>query len=200
MTFELPKLPYEYNALEPYLDAETLEIHYSKHHQGYVNKLNAALEGKNDLLTTPVEQLLKEIRSVPQEVRQKVINFGGGVANHTFFWNSMKHGGGGEPTGAVADAIKETFGSFDAFKEKFTNTAVTFFGSGWGWLVKQDGKLAVTATLNQDSPLSAGQTPLLTCDVWEHAYYLKYRNKRDEFVKAWWNVVNWEEVERRFNA
>jgi len=197
MAFELPKLPFEYNALEPHLDAQTMEIHYSKHHQGYVNKLNAALEGKDDLLSKPVEQLLKEISSVPEELRQKVINFGGGVANHTFYWNSMKPGGGGEPTGAVADAIKEAFDGFDTFKERFTKAAVTFFGSGWAWLVKKDGKLAITGTLNQDSPLSSGQTPLLNIDVWEHAYYLKYQNRRNEFVDAWWNVVNWEEVAKR---
>jgi Fe-Mn family superoxide dismutase len=197
MAFELPKLPFEYNALEPHLDAQTMEIHYSKHHQGYVNKLNAVLEGKDGLLTKPVEQLLKEISSVPEEIRQKVTNLGGGVANHTFYWHSMKPGGGGEPTGAVADSIKESFGSFESFKEKFTKAAVTFFGSGWAWLVQKDGKLAVTGTLNQDSPLSIGQKPLLNIDVWEHAYYLKYQNRRNEFVDAWWNVVNWEEVEKR---
>lgn len=200
MAYELPKLPFEYNALEPYLDAETLEIHYSKHHQGYVNKLNGVLEGKDDLLTKPVEQLLKEISSVPEEIRQKVINFGGGVANHTFFWNGMKAGGGGEPSGAVADAIKETFGSFDTFKEKFTASTVGVFGSGWGWLVKDNGALKIATTFNQDSPLSQGQTPLLNCDVWEHAYYLKYRNKRADFVNAWWNVVNWEHVNKLFEA
>jgi len=197
MTYELPKLPFEYDALEPHLDAKTMEIHYSKHHQGYVNKLNAALEGKNDLLSKPVEQLLKEISSVPEELRQKVINFGGGVINHTFYWNSMKPGGGGEPTGAVADAIKEAFDSFDTFKERFTKAAVGVFGSGYAWLVLKNGKLHVTQTFNQDSPLSLGQVPLLNLDVWEHSYYIKFQNRRPEFVDAWWNVVNWEEVAKR---
>ncbi|MDP6293562.1 MAG: superoxide dismutase [Candidatus Woesearchaeota archaeon] len=194
--FELPKLPYSFDALEPHIDAQTMEIHHGKHHQGYVDKLNAALEGKEDLLAKPVEELLKDLSSIPEDVRTAVQNNGGGHANHSLFWTSMSPDKT-EPTGKLLDAFNQ-FGELENFKEEFTTAATTRFGSGWAWLVVEDGKLAIMSTANQDTPLSEGKTPLLGLDVWEHAYYLQYQNKRPDYVKAFWNVVNWEEVGKRF--
>ncbi len=197
--FELPKLPYEYDALEPYIDKTTMEIHYTKHHNGYVTKLNGAVEG-TELEGKSLEELLANASKNSTAVR----NNGGGHFNHSLFWTIMKKGGGGEPDGALADAIKAGFGSFADFKTKFSNAAATRFGSGWAWLIVQDGKLAVTSTPNQDNPLMdvADQkgSPILGLDVWEHAYYLKYQNKRPEYIDNWWNVINWEEVAKRFSA
>ncbi len=192
MAFELPKLEYEYNALEPYIDAKTMEIHRSKHHQAYVDKANAAVKG-TEFEDMEINEILKNLDKVPEKIRMAVRNNGGGHANHTFFWQIMSPDGG-KPEGKVADAIKEEFGSFDKFKEEFTNAAATRFGSGWAWLVLDKDKLAVTSTPNQDTPLSEGKTPLLCLDVWEHAYYLKYQNKRPDYIKEWWNVVNWKKV------
>ncbi len=195
MAYELPPLPYAYDALEPHIDARTMEIHHTKHHQGYVNKVNAALEGHADLAGKPIEQVLREIKSVPENIRQAVINNGGGHANHSMFWQIMGPGKGGEPSGPLADEINKTFGSFDKFQDAFANAAVTRFGSGWAWLgLDENGKLHVGSTANQDSPLMFGHTPILGLDVWEHAYYLKYQNRRPDYIKAWWNVVNWDKV------
>lgn len=197
--FQLPPLPYNYNALEPHLDEATMRVHHEKHHQGYTDKLNKALEGHDDLLAKPIEDLLKNLESLPEAVRIGVRNNGGGYFNHILFWNVMSPDGGGMPEGELATAINSSFGSFEAFKEEFSNAAGTVFGSGWAWLVKDsEGKLSVTKTSNQDCPLSQGLTPLLALDVWEHAYYLKFQNRRPEFIAAWWNVVNWKEVESRF--
>jgi Fe-Mn family superoxide dismutase len=201
MAFELPPLPYDYKALEPHIDARTMEIHYTKHHNGYVTKLNAAIEGKGDLASQSIEQLLGNIKSVPENIRQAVINNGGGHANHTLFWQIMGPGKGGEPTGGVADAIKSTFGDFPSFKEQFSSTAATRFGSGWAWLVVDGaGKLACYSTANQDSPLMQGHRPILGLDVWEHAYYLHYQNRRPDYIKAWWNTVNWDKVAEFYAA
>lgn len=195
MAHVLAPLPYALDALEPYIDAMTLEIHHGKHHAAYVANFNAALEGLDALAGKPVEEILKNIKEVPEAKRQAIINHGGGHANHTFFWKGMAPNKGGVPTGDVASAINGAFGSFENFKEKFETAAKTRFGSGWAWLVKnKEGKLEVYNTLNQDSPLSSGHTPLLTIDVWEHAYYLKYQNRRPDFISAWWNLVNWDEV------
>ncbi len=195
MAYELPPLPYAYDALEPHIDARTMEIHHTKHHQGYVNKVNAALEGHADLAGKPIEQVLREIKNVPEDIRQAVINNGGGHANHSMFWQIMGPGKGGEPKGALANEIAKVFGSFDKFQDAFSNAAATRFGSGWAWLgIDQNGTLHVGSTANQDSPLMAGHTPILGLDVWEHAYYLKYQNRRPEYIKAWWNVVNWDKV------
>ena len=192
--YELPKLHYTYDALEPHIDKRTMEIHHGKHHQGYVNKLNAAVEDYHDLGDQPIEDLLRNIEKVPKKIRQAVINSGGGHANHTLFWNTMI-AGGGELSGKVAEAMQSTFGSLDAAKEKFTATAKTHFGSGWAWLVVDDKKkLQIYATKNQDSPLMKGHTPILGIDVWEHAYYLKYQNRRADYIDAWSNVVNWKQV------
>jgi superoxide dismutase, Fe-Mn family len=197
--FELPALPYPTNALEPHIDAQTMEIHHGRHHATYVNNLNAALEGHAALAEKSLEDLVRNINEVPESIRTAVRNNGGGHYNHTLFWESMSPNGGGQPTGELADAINQTFGSFEKFQEEFTKAALTRFGSGWAWLVlKPDGKLAVTSTPNQDNPLMDGDKPLLGLDVWEHAYYLKYQNKRPDYVKAWWNVVNWEEVNNRY--
>jgi len=198
MAHELTALPYGYDALEPYIDARTMEIHYSKHHQGYVTKLNGALEAHSGLQGKSVEQLMADINTVPEAIRTAVRNNGGGHANHSLFWQVMGPGGGGQPNGQLADAISGAFESFDAFKEKFSDAAATRFGSGWAWLVVAGGKLAVESTPNQDSPLMEGKTPILGLDVWEHAYYLKYQNRRPEYISAWWNVVKWDEVARRF--
>ncbi len=202
MAYELPQLPYPYNALEPYIDAQTMEIHHSKHHQAYVDKLNAALASHPDLQSKPAQDLLVALENIPEEIRTAVRNNGGGHVNHSFFWTVMKppaQGGGGQATGSIAEAINKTFGSFEEFKKKFTETATTTFGSGWTWLVvDKSGGLAITSTPNQDSPLSGGLKPLLAIDLWEHAYYLKYQNRRLEYIEAWWNVVNWEEVEKHF--
>jgi Fe-Mn family superoxide dismutase len=194
---ELPKLPYGRDALEPHIDARTMEIHHTKHHQAYIDNLNKALESQPELQKKSVEELLRGIQSVPEAIRTAVRNHGGGHANHSLFWQVMSPDGGGNPTGALAKAIDGALGSFDSFKEKFTAAAVGRFGSGWGWLAVKGGKLEVLSTANQDSPLMDGATPLLGVDVWEHAYYLNYQNRRPDYVKAWWNVVNWEEVARR---
>jgi Fe-Mn family superoxide dismutase len=197
MAHELPKLPYPYDALEPHIDARTMEIHHTKHHQTYVNGLNTALEKAPDLQKKSVEDLLKGINSVPEAIRTAVRNHGGGHANHSMFWQIMGPKKGGEPKGKLADAIKGAFGGFDKFKEQFTSAATTRFGSGWAWLVMAGGKLEVISTANQDNPLMDGKTPILGLDVWEHAYYLKYQNKRPDYIGAWWNVVNWDEVAKR---
>ncbi|CAB3393911.1 superoxide dismutase [Kyrpidia spormannii] len=199
MAHQLPPLPYAFNALEPYIDALTMEIHHDRHHGTYVNNLNAALEGHADLEAKSIEDLLRGINSVPENIRTAVRNNGGGHANHSMFWEIMKPGGGGQPTGALADAINSTFGSFDSFKDQFSKAAGGRFGSGWAWLVmKPGGKLEITSTPNQDSPYMDGDYPILGLDVWEHAYYLKYQNKRPEYIAAWWNVVNWDAVAKRF--
>ena len=200
MAHELPNLPYGYDALEPHIDARTMEIHHSKHHAGYVAKLNAALEKHPDLQQKSVEDLIADMGSVPEDIRAAVRNNGGGHANHTLFWTVMGPGGGGEPTGALGDAIASTFGDFGSFKNTFANAAATRFGSGWAWLVAGNGKLEVLSSANQDSPLMDGKTPILGLDVWEHAYYLKYQNRRPEYIDAWWNVVNWGEVAKRLAA
>lgn len=197
MAHELMKLPWGYDALEPHLDRQTMEIHHGKHHQTYVTNLNKALESAPDLASRPLDGLLSDLGKVPESIRTAVRNMGGGVWNHNFYWTGMKPGGGGQPSGKVGDAIKGAFGSFDAFKEALTKAAVGHFGSGWGWLVQNKGKLEVLSRPNQDCPLSEGMTPLLVVDVWEHAYYLKYQNRRADFVGAWWNTVNWEEVAKR---
>ena len=198
MAHEVPKLPYDYNALEPHIDEQTMRIHHDKHHQAYVDKLNAALEKHPELQQKNVEELLKNLNTVPEDIRTAVRNHGGGHANHSLFWTVMGPRKGGEPKGRLADAIKSAFGGFDAFKEQFSTAAAGQFGSGWAWLAVNKGKLEIVATSNQDNPVSQGKTPILGVDVWEHAYYLKYQNKRPDYVKAWWNVVNWDEVGKRF--
>lgn len=197
MAYTLPDLPYSFDALEPHIDARTMEIHHDKHHAGYVAKLNAALEG-TDLADKPVEAVIADLNAVPEDKRTAVRNNGGGHANHSLFWTILSPDGGGEPSGDLAEAINTTFGSFDAFKEEFSNAAATRFGSGWAWLSKDDDKLVVESTPNQDSPLMEGRTPILGLDVWEHAYYLHYQNKRPDYINAFWNVVNWDEVARRY--
>jgi len=197
--FTLPKLQYEFTALEPHIDAKTMEIHYTKHHQGYTDKLNTALEGHDNLLSATIEEILSDLDQIPKNIRQAVINNGGGFYNHTLFWANISPNGGGEPTGVLHEAINAQFESFSAFQEAFSSAAATQFGSGWAWLVLDENKqLAVVSTANQDSPISNSQTPLLGLDVWEHAYYLKYQNKRPDYISAFWNVVNWAEVEKRF--
>jgi superoxide dismutase, Fe-Mn family len=197
--FTLPKLPYAFDALEPSIDARTMEIHHDKHHGAYVANLNAALKGHPKLLSTPIDALMRDIGSVPEEIRQAVINNGGGHANHSLFWTIMGPKGGGEPSGGLAKAIDSTFGSVAKLQEKMTELAMKRFGSGWSWLVVSgNGKLEALSSANQDSPLMKGQTPILGLDVWEHAYYLKYNNRRPEYLAAWWNVVNWDEVNKRF--
>jgi len=205
MPFTLPSLPYAYDALEPHIDARTMEIHYSKHHQAYVTNLNNAIKGKADLEKKSVEDLIRDLKSVPEDIRTAVRNNGGGHANHSFFWKIMGPKAGGEPKGKLADDIKATFGDFDQFKEKFSAAGVGRFGSGWAWLIKNSsGKLEVVSTANQDSPLmgkaiaGAEGTPILGCDVWEHAYYLNYQNRRPDYIKAWWNVVNWDAVAKNY--
>ena len=201
MAHELPPLPYAYNALEPYIDERTMQIHHDLHHGGYVKNLNAALEGHADLQKKSIEDLLKSLNNVPDAIRTAVRNNGGGHYNHTIFWNTMAPNAGGEPGGKLGEAIGKTFGSFDGFKEQFAKAAATRFGSGWAWLVKNaDGSLAVTSTPNQDNPISGGQFPLVGIDVWEHAYYLKYQNRRPEYVSNWWSVVNWDAVAKRFGG
>jgi Fe-Mn family superoxide dismutase len=199
MAHEVPPLPYPYNALEPHIDEQTMRIHHDKHHAAYVNNLNAALEKAPELAKKSAEDLIRGINSVPEEIRTAVRNNGGGHVNHTMFWEIMGPAGkGAEPTGAVADAIKSTFGGFDAFKEQLTKAGVGRFGSGWAWLVDAGGKLVIESTPNQDNPMMEGKKPILGVDVWEHAYYLKYQNRRPDYLAAWWNVVNWDAVNKRF--
>ncbi|NOX56388.1 MAG: superoxide dismutase [Planctomycetes bacterium] len=200
MAHTLPDLAYPYDALEPHIDARTMEIHHTKHHQAYINKLNAALEGHPDLAAKPIDDLIRDLASVPEDIRTAVRNHGGGHANHSLFWTILNPQGGGQPSGELADAIAEACGSFDGFKEKFSAAAAGVFGSGWAWLTVDGGRLTIETTPNQDSPLSAGRTPILGLDVWEHAYYLKYQNRRPEYISAFFNVINWEEVARRFAA
>ena len=200
MAYTLPALPYSVEALEPSIDKMTMEIHHGRHHKTYVDNLNKALEGQEKLANRSIEQLLREINSVPQNIRQAVVNNGGGHANHTMFWQIMGPGAGGKPTGPLGDAIKVSFGDFAAFQSQLKQAALARFGSGWSWLVLADGKLQVVSTANQDSPYLQSQVPLLGIDVWEHAYYLKYQNKRADYIDAWWNVVNWNAVEQRYSA
>ena len=198
MAFELPPLPYAYNALEPHIDEETMHLHHDKHHQAYVTNLNNALQG-SPFADLPVAEVLRRINEVPESARTAVRNNGGGHYNHSMFWTIMTPGGSNAPTGALAQAINDTFGSFDQFKAQFNDAGVKRFGSGWAWLVMgQDGKLQVISTANQDSPLMEGIYPVMGNDVWEHAYYLKYQNRRPDYLAAWWNVVNWDEVAKRF--
>lgn len=199
MTHRLPKLPYDYDALEPHIDARTMEIHFTKHHQGYVSNLNKALEGHDDLASRSALQLLSELDSLPEAIRTAVRNNAGGHVNHTMFWPAMSSEGGGVPDGILGDAIATAFGSYASFQEQFNQAATGRFGSGWAWLtVDPEGTLAVMSTPNQDNPISDGLIPILGIDVWEHAYYLKYQNRRAEYVTAWWNVVNWDEVARQY--
>jgi superoxide dismutase, Fe-Mn family len=201
MPHELPPLPYDYTALEPHIDSQTMQLHHDKHHAAYVNNLNTALEKYPNLQSVSAEDLIRDLNSVPEDIRTLVRNNGGGHVNHTMFWQIMGPNGGGEPTGALADAINESFGSFENFKNQFNEAGTKRFGSGWVWLVRgSDGKLQITSTANQDNPISEGHYPILGNDVWEHAYYLKYQNRRPEYLQAWWNVVNWDEVSKRFEA
>jgi Fe-Mn family superoxide dismutase len=200
MAFTLPALPYDFAALEPSIDALTMQIHHDKHHAAYVNNLNGALEKAPELQSKSLDDLLKNLDAVPESIRTTVRNNGGGHWNHTMFWEIMSPKGGGEPTGKLADAIKSAFGDFATFKTQFADAAAKRFGSGWAWLVNDHGKLAISSTPNQDSPIMEGKQAILGVDVWEHAYYLKYQNKRPDYVSAWWNVVNWEEVGKRFQA
>ena len=200
MTYQLPKLPYGYDALEPYIDVETMHIHHAKHHNTYVTNLNAAIEKYPELGSKSIEELIADIDALPEDIRTAVRNNGGGHANHTFFWEIMAPKAGGEPVGELKTAIDEAFGSFTDFKAKFKAAATTRFGSGWAWLVLKDGKLEIISTPNQDSPLMEGLTPILGLDVWEHAYYLNYRNVRPDYVDAFWNVVNWDKVNELYLA
>lgn len=202
MAYELPPLPYPSNALEPHIDAQTMEIHHGKHHNGYVTNLNKAVQGKPDLEKKSVEELISNLSAVPEEIRTAVRNNGGGHANHLLFWKLIGPNAGGTPSGKLADDIKAAFGSFEGFKEKFEAAGAGRFGSGWAWLVvgKGSGKLEILSTPNQDSPLMEGHKPVLGCDVWEHAYYLKYQNRRADYLKAFWNVVNWPEVAKQYGA
>ncbi len=197
MAHQLPPLPYAANALEPHIDARTMEIHHGKHHQAYVTNLNAALDKHPELHSKSIEDLLKGISSVPDDIRQAVINNGGGHWNHTMFWEIMGPGGGGAPSGAIADAINSSFGGFDTLKDEFKKAAVGRFGSGWAWVIDAGGKLVVESTANQDSPIMAGKKVVFGIDVWEHAYYLNYQNRRPDYVEAWWNVINWSAVNKR---
>jgi len=200
MAYTLPPLAYPYNALEPHIDARTMEIHHTKHHQAYINNVNNALKAHADLESKSVEELISNMNAIPEDIRNVVRNNGGGHANHTFFWSIIGPNAGGQPKANVASAINQSFGSFDAFKEKFAQAATTRFGSGWAWVtVAKDGKLEISSSPNQDSPLMEGKTPILGIDVWEHAYYLHYQNRRPDYIEAFWNVVNWQEVENRFN-
>ena len=201
MAYTLPALPYAYDALEPYMDARTVEIHYTKHHQGYLNNLNKALEPYPELQAKPIEALLRDLGSVPEAIRETVRNHGGGYANHNLYWATMAPHAGGAPTGSLAAAIDRTFGSFEAFKGAFSQAAATHFASGWAWLaVMPTGALEVYTTANHYSPLMQGNTPILVLDVWEHAYYLQYQNRRVDFIQSWWALVNWEAVARNYNA
>ena len=199
MPYEVPPLPYDYAALEPHIDEQTMRLHHDKHHQAYVDKANGALEG-TEWADKPIEEVIANLGSLPDDKQGVVRNNGGGHFNHSLFWESMSPDGGGEPSGDLASAIDDAFGSFDAFKEQFEAAGVGQFGSGWAWLVLDGGSLKITSTPNQDSPISSGATPLVGNDVWEHAYYLKYQNKRPDYLKAWWNVVNWDKVAERYAA
>jgi Fe-Mn family superoxide dismutase len=199
MPYQLPPLPYAYNALEPFIDEETMRLHHDAHHQTYVNNLNTAVEKHPELFDRSAEDLIRGLAQIPEDIRTVVRNNGGGHVNHTMFWEIMGPSAGGQPTGDLLQAITSTFGSFDALKQQVSQAAITRFGSGWGWLsVDSGGKLVVESTANQDSPLSEGRTPILGVDVWEHAYYLKYRNRRPEYVNQWWNAVNWDAVAKRY--
>ena len=200
MAYELPQLPYAYDALEPHIDKETMNIHHTKHHNAYVTNLNNALAGHDDLLSKSVEELIANLDAVPESARPAVRNNGGGHANHSLFWELLSANGGGNPSGALAEAIDAKFGSFDAFKEEFAKAATTRFGSGWAWLSLKNGELELTSSPNQDSPIMEGNTPLLGLDVWEHAYYLNYQNRRPDYIAAFWNVVNWAEVSKRYES
>ncbi|WP_040207993.1 superoxide dismutase [Neobacillus jeddahensis] len=200
MAFELPQLPYAEDALEPHIDKETMNIHHTRHHNTYVTNLNNALAGNEELLSKSVEEVISNLDAVPEAARTAVRNNGGGHANHSLFWQILSPNGGGAPTGELADAINSKFGSLDSFKEEFAKAATTRFGSGWAWLAVNNGELEVTSTPNQDSPLMEGKSPILGLDVWEHAYYLKYQNKRPDYIASFWNVVNWDEVSKRYSA
>jgi len=199
MAFTLPNLPYATNALEPHIDTMTMEIHHGRHHKAYVDNANKALEGQSALAGKSVEQLLRDIKSVPENIRQALINNAGGHANHSMFWEIMGPGAGGKPSGPLADEINKTFGDFAAFQAQLKQAGVSRFGSGWAWLVHAGGKLSIISTANQESPFMNGQYPVLGVDVWEHAYYLKYQNKRPDYLDAWWNVVNWNAVAKRYS-
>ncbi|KIL48536.1 superoxide dismutase [Jeotgalibacillus alimentarius] len=200
MAYTLPELPYSYDALEPHFDKETMNIHHTKHHNTYVTKLNDALEGHDDLQSKSIDELVADLNSVPESIRTAVRNNGGGHANHSFFWKILSPNGGGEPSGDLASAINSKFGSFDKFKEEFAAAGAGRFGSGWAWLVVNNGELEITSTPNQDSPLTDGKTPVLGLDVWEHAYYLKYQNKRPDYINAFWSVVDWNAVEKLYTS
>ncbi len=198
LAYEVPALPYDYAALEPYIDEATMKLHHDKHHQAYVTNLNAAIEKHPELGKHTPEDLIRSLDTLPEDVKGAIRNNGGGHVNHSMFWAIMVPGGGGEPTGAIGEQITKDFGSFEDFKKLFNETTAKQFGSGWGWLIFEDGKLKIVTTANQDNPLSQGKFPILGNDVWEHAYYLKYNNRRPEYLAAWWNVVNWDEVNKRF--
>ncbi|OLS41678.1 superoxide dismutase [Bacillus sp. MRMR6] len=200
MAFELPQLPYAYDALEPHIDKETMNIHHTKHHNTYVTNVNNALAGNEELLSKSVEDLISNLDAVPEAARTAVRNNGGGHANHSLFWQILAPNGGGAPAGELADAINSKFGSFESFKEEFAKAATTRFGSGWAWLSVSNGEIEVSSTPNQDSPLMEGKTPILGLDVWEHAYYLNYQNRRPDYISSFWNVVNWDEVSKRYSA
>jgi superoxide dismutase, Fe-Mn family len=196
MPYEVPPLPYDYSALEPHIDEQTMRLHHDKHHQTYVDKANAALEG-TEWADRPIDEVLQTLDKLPEDKRTIVRNNGGGHYNHTLFWETMAPGAGGEPSGEIADAIEQAFGTFDAFKEEFSTAATNHFGSGWAWLVADGSSVSITTTPNQDTPIMQGQTPILGLDVWEHAYYLKYQNRRPEYIQAWWNIVNWAKIAER---
>jgi Fe-Mn family superoxide dismutase len=199
MAFEVPPLPYDYNALEPYIDTQTMQLHHDKHHAAYVNNLNAALQNAPQFAALPIEQLIQRLNEVPDTIRTAVRNNGGGHLNHSMFWQIMTPNGGGQPSGELGNAINSTFGSFDQFKAAFNDAGVKRFGSGWAWLIlDKNGNLQITSTANQDSPLTDGNYPIMGNDVWEHAYYLKYQNRRPDYLNAWWNVANWNEIEKRY--
>ena len=200
LAYEVPALTYDYAALEPHIDGATMKLHHDKHHQAYVTALNAAIEKHPELGKHTPDDLLRSLDTVPEDIKPAVRNHGGGHVNHTMFWTIMKPGGGGEPTGKIADKIKQDFGSFEDFKKQFNETTAKQFGSGWGWLVIDGGKLKIVTTPNQDNPISQGKYPILGNDIWEHAYYLKYQNKRPDYLAAWWNTVNWDEVNKRFET
>ncbi|MAP16719.1 MAG: superoxide dismutase [Verrucomicrobiota bacterium] len=200
MAHELPELPYSHDALEPFIDKSTMEIHHGKHHNAYVTNLNNAISGNESLESKSIIELISDLDSVPEEIRGAVRNNGGGHANHSLFWSIMGPGKGGEPSGALGDAINSTFGSFDTLKDEFTKAGMTRFGSGWAWLSVSGGSLVVSSTPNQDSPIMDGDEPIIGCDVWEHAYYLKYQNLRPDYINAWWNVVDWDAAAARFDA